>query len=58
MRSLTGRRSARYSDPTDLDNLIDIDIAVAVVPPGFTVTVSIERDADSHVLAVSDSGPG
>ncbi|MBS1264541.1 MAG: hypothetical protein MAG471_00365 [Acidimicrobiaceae bacterium] len=56
MRSLTGRRFARYSDPTDLDNLIDN--AVAVAPPGSTVTVSIERDADSHVLAVSDSGPG
>ncbi len=39
-----------------LDNLIDN--AVAVAPPGSTVTVSIERNADSHVVAVSDSGPG
>jgi len=39
-----------------LDNLLDN--AVAVAPPGSTVTVSVERRADAHVLAVADSGPG
>jgi signal transduction histidine kinase len=39
-----------------LDNLLDN--AVAVAPPGSTVTVSVERRADAHVLAVADRGPG
>ena len=38
------------------DNLLDN--AVAVAPPGSTVTVSVERRADAHVLAVADRGPG
>ncbi|MBC8194192.1 MAG: HAMP domain-containing protein [Acidimicrobiia bacterium] len=46
--------------PGSVDQILDnlLDNAVAVAPPGSTVTVSVERRADAHVLAVADRGPG